>query len=57
MTINIQRIQDQVSLLMAYTRGAIDINENCSHQKVLIKIQIELTEIAKDLIPGYEKGE
>ena len=54
MTIDIPKISGQISLLISYIRGAIDADENASYATVLIKVQNELSEMARTILPDYE---
>lgn len=54
MTVDIPKIAGQLSLLISYVRGAIDVDENSPHATVLIKVQNELSEMARTILPDYE---
>ncbi len=54
MTVDIPKIAGQISLLISYVRGAIDVEESHSNARVLIKIQNELSEMARTILPDYE---
>jgi hypothetical protein len=54
MTVDIPKIAGTISLLISYVRGAIDIDENAPHVTVLIKVQNELSEMARTILPDYE---
>lgn len=55
MTDDMTKIAGQLSLLISYVRGAIDAEEDNSQRgTVLIKIQMELREMAQTLIPDHE---
>lgn len=55
MKIDLEKISSQLSLLISYVRGAIDVEQNHSNARVLIKIQNELGEMGRTLMPDYEE--
>ena len=55
MTVDLEKVSSQLSLLISYVRGAIDVEESHSNARVLIKIQNELGEMARTLMTDYEE--